>query len=599
MAWMDRPGRRTLRGRTGLLALGMAWAAGPGIAAAALAIAAAAQESGPHATAGPGAATATGSETDRYPGGVWMQYADVSAAGFSPEALARARRFWEHRGAAAFLAVSHGAVVAAWGDVDRRFPIHSMRKSLLSVLYGVFADDIDLGMTLDELGIDDVPPLTDQEQRARVVDLISAQSGVYHSAAAEPAEMSESRPERGSHAPGTYWWYNNWDFNAAGAVFERQTGTDIFRAFDSTIARPIGMQDFRLMDGYHHVEPDKSVHTAYLFRMSTRDLARLGLLLSRGGRWGGRPVIPGDWVAESTRAHSDMDMGKEYGTGYGYMWWVDGDRSFSALGYGGHALAVYPGLDLVLVVRADTYHDRFVSMRAIARLFGLVVDAGGGPRAEDPRLVPLPPTRPPPPPAGLPAEQLARYVGMFELEGGRRVTVASSGGALTVDYGMGVYRLVPESDARFHIEDMGDPVLFGLDSITGRATGVFSEQLAYLEAGDAVRRGSVDDAVAVVRRAAEAFPESPTVHYNLAKALAGTERPGEALEQLRAALQIDPEYDDAQRLKWRLEARRYAWLAAALAAVVAALWLIRRVRRPPTAERPSAAPASTKEPADR
>lgn len=68
----------------------------------------------------------------------------------------------------------------------------------------------------------------------------------------------------------------------------------------------------------------------------------------------------------------------------------------------------------------------------------------------------------------------------FELAGGRWVTVASSDGALTVDYGMGVYRLVPESDARFHIEDMEDPVLFEPDSITGLATGVFPEQLAYM-----------------------------------------------------------------------------------------------------------------------
>ena len=29
-------------------------------------------------------------------------------------------------------------------------------------------------------------------------------------------------PERGSQRPGTYMLYSNWDFNAAGAVFEQE-----------------------------------------------------------------------------------------------------------------------------------------------------------------------------------------------------------------------------------------------------------------------------------------------------------------------------------------------------------------------------------------
>ena len=36
--------------------------------------------------------------------------------------------------------------------------------------------------------------------------------------------MTASKPERGSHAPGTFWHYNNWDFNALGTIYRRQTG---------------------------------------------------------------------------------------------------------------------------------------------------------------------------------------------------------------------------------------------------------------------------------------------------------------------------------------------------------------------------------------
>lgn len=70
-----------------------------------------------------------------------------------------------------------------------------------------------------ELGIDDNEPrLTDEEKRATVHDLLKARSGVYHPALYETARMKEKRPPRHSHASGTFWYYNNWDFNVLGTI---------------------------------------------------------------------------------------------------------------------------------------------------------------------------------------------------------------------------------------------------------------------------------------------------------------------------------------------------------------------------------------------
>ena len=41
------------------------------------------------------------------------------------------------------------------------------------------------------------------------------------SRALRDAEHEAARPARGSHAPGTFWYYNNWDFNALGTIFEQ------------------------------------------------------------------------------------------------------------------------------------------------------------------------------------------------------------------------------------------------------------------------------------------------------------------------------------------------------------------------------------------
>ena len=77
-----------------------------------------------------------------------------------------------------------------------------------------------MSSTLAELGIDDnEPSLTDVEKRATVRDLLTARSGVYHPALYETPGMAAMRPLRGSHLPGTHWYYNNWDFNALGTIY--------------------------------------------------------------------------------------------------------------------------------------------------------------------------------------------------------------------------------------------------------------------------------------------------------------------------------------------------------------------------------------------
>ena len=513
-----------------------------------------------------------------YPGECWMRYADVAEAGFSPEALARARTFWEHRDSSAFLVVSGGAVVAAWGDVDRRFPCHSIRKSLLSALYGVFREDIDLERTLADLDIDDKPPLTDLEKRARIVDLIASRSGVYHEAAAEPDNMSRNRPARGRHKPGSFWWYNNWDFNAAGTVFRNLTCRDIFQAFEDTIAEPIGMQDYRVSDGFYHNEADKSVHPAYMFRMSTRDIARFGLLYARGGRWQDRQIVPASWVQESTRSLSAVDMGPKYGSGYGYMWWIEGMDGFTARGSGGHILAVYPDRDLVMVIRADTFHEQSVPVRACMRLIDMVSDAGRGERVSAPRLVPMDSAEDSVPGYTLPTNLLSGYPFEIKMESGRIVTISRVDDGLAIDYGFGTFRLLPESDTRFMVEDRYDPVLFERDG-TGRVSRIWMEQLCYLEAGAAVKRGELDDVVTWLRHAVEKFPESARARFNLARALSATGKRPEALSQVKRALDMDPDITGASWLYVKLQLRRFAWMIGFLVLMIAGLSAFGLVRR--------------------
>jgi CubicO group peptidase (beta-lactamase class C family) len=184
--------------------------------------------------------------------------------------------------------------------------------------------------------------------------LLQARSGIYHEAAAESQWMKDTRPERGSHAPGAFHYYNNWDFNALGTIFTQYTGKGVFEALEERVAQPLEMQDFDLANCFYQFEP-VSEHPAYHFAMSARDMARFGLLFLRNGRWRDQQIVPTAWIEQSTSPYSEANSLWDYG----YMWWLAKTGTFGshtvwqAAGGGGHAIWVVPDMELVVVHRVD------------------------------------------------------------------------------------------------------------------------------------------------------------------------------------------------------------------------------------------------------
>jgi CubicO group peptidase (beta-lactamase class C family) len=199
--------------------------------------------------------------------------------------------------------------------------------------------------------------------------------------------MKALKPPRHSHQAGQYWYYNNWDFNVAGTIFEKYSNKKIFDALEQEIAKPIQMESFSAEDGWY-VNGAESIHPAYPFRITARDMARFGLLMLNNGNWNGMQVIPEKWVEESTRYYSDAEL---YGCdGYGYMWWVakKGNKyphspgvnipegSYSARGYGGHYILIVPAYNMVIVHRVNTDEpDHSVSGKEMGHLVNLIFEA--------------------------------------------------------------------------------------------------------------------------------------------------------------------------------------------------------------------------------
>jgi CubicO group peptidase (beta-lactamase class C family) len=310
-----------------------------------------------------------------------LEHVFPEVVGWSSSKLKAVEDFAEQIGSVAVMALYDGKVFFDWGETDRNFWCHSIRKPFLSALYGIHvaAGHLNLDATLKELGIDDIPPrLTEEEKQATVRDLLKSRSGVYHEAAAENQYMKDARPVRGSHPPGTFYYYNNWDFNTLGAIFEQQTGTKIFEEFNRKIAMPIGMQDFDIKNCYYEYELELSEHPAYCFRMSARDMARFGLMYLRHGSWNHKQIVPSQWIEESTTSYSLLDSAM--GTGYGYLWAVvpddpDYGKIFFHTGIGVHLLMVIPEEKLVFIHRMNTDIPFTDPGDAINELFRKIIEA--------------------------------------------------------------------------------------------------------------------------------------------------------------------------------------------------------------------------------
>lgn len=301
-----------------------------------------------------------------WPDQAWTRVADHEAAGWSTEGLAQARELADSLGTASYMVVENGRVVDSYGDLTHQYRTHSVRKSILSALYGIAwaQGRVPLGSTLADLGIEDYARLTEAERQATVRHLLQSRSGVYLPAAYENEAFDEVRPDRGSYGPGEHWFYSNWDFNTAGTVYQFLTGRNLFTAFREDLAEPLDMEDFEL--GSMEWRYDKrSWHPAYLFRMSSRDLARVGLLYLRHGRWEDRQIVPEEWVERTTRPISDVtypDGRPLPGACFGMMWWVPcpedpspfGGGMFNAVGTGEQVISVLPAHDMVFVHRTNT-----------------------------------------------------------------------------------------------------------------------------------------------------------------------------------------------------------------------------------------------------
>ncbi|WP_339100443.1 serine hydrolase [Pseudomonas atacamensis] len=162
-------------------------------------------------------------------------------------------------------------------------------------------------------------------------------------------------------AAGQAFRYSSGDSNLLAAALKTMVGPERYADYPWTaLFEPLGIR--------HAVwESDASgtfVASSYAY-LTARDLARVGLLMARGGRWNDRQLLPEDWLAFNLKPFAGYRAQQDEAVPGGHWWLnrpVDGAPSpwpdappdtFAALGHWGQALYVMPSEKLVIVRYGD------------------------------------------------------------------------------------------------------------------------------------------------------------------------------------------------------------------------------------------------------
>jgi CubicO group peptidase (beta-lactamase class C family) len=265
------------------------------------------------------------------------------------------------------------------------FDDQSLTKSLGSLLIGIAIDKGYIA-SLDEHIVHWFPQLLhDSDKRKQEITLrqvMNQASGLHHEdlesingiadylALADPAGFVLDAPLLS--APGAVFHYNNAATHLLSIILTRSSGMDVLSFARKYLLGPldIGSVEWKKMkDGYYDLAGLENI------RLRTADWIKIGSLLLHEGQYGGKQIVPRQWIAQIL--HPDVLYHTEWGfptSRYGLCWYhvnYKGQEMVYGMGWGGQFLVVVPGLRMVLAINQSREDRNAVehSIRFTSTLF--------------------------------------------------------------------------------------------------------------------------------------------------------------------------------------------------------------------------------------
>jgi hypothetical protein len=148
--------------------------------------------------------------------------------------------------------------------------------------------------------------------------------------------------------PGKAFGYCDGNPHLLSAIIEKTAGMNTREFANQELFDPLGIPRVATLDWW--ADPQGFSNGGYGLFLRPVDMAKLAFLYLHNGEWDGQQILPAHWAADSTTEY----VQKPEGPGYGYLWTVyPEDGRYSALGFAGQQIHVYPAKNLIVVVTAE------------------------------------------------------------------------------------------------------------------------------------------------------------------------------------------------------------------------------------------------------
>ncbi|GHO49537.1 serine hydrolase domain-containing protein [Ktedonospora formicarum] len=251
------------------------------------------------------------------------------------------------------------------GNATASTNVKSITKSIISTLVGIALHEgylTSLDQRLEEFFPQSFPTSGDQRKREiNLRHLLTLSSGLQWDeraptslpslyASADYVAHGLSLPLQ--HTPGEVFAYSTLDAHLLSAVLTRATGMDMLAFANQYLFGPLGSTITTWTS-----DPQGNRIGGSEIALTSRDLAKIGYLYLKRGKWGERQIFAEDYHAAATQTQITPGLGGYDAATYGYLWWVNTVgpyHTYYALGYGGQIICVLPDLDIIIVTTAPT-----------------------------------------------------------------------------------------------------------------------------------------------------------------------------------------------------------------------------------------------------
>lgn len=266
-------------------------------------------------------------------------------------------------------------------DKNKLHELRSATKSFISALTGI-AIDKGFIKSKHERVLSYFPEYTfknnsDAKKKITIENLLTNQSGLDCDVSNPASEGNETTMNNTddwvkftldlpmSDSAGGKGMYCSGNPITLGRIIEKTTKQTVPEFAKQYLFNPLGIKNY-----VWNFKPNKSsVETFCQVYLTSREMAKFGLLYLNKGNWNGNQIISKEWVEQSLQKHAVVQ-----GVNYGYLWWnkyldANGVRyySFAAQGNGGQKIYIWQEQNMVTVITGGNYNSQSSSDELIKK----------------------------------------------------------------------------------------------------------------------------------------------------------------------------------------------------------------------------------------